>query len=349
MNKNIIYENKLRKAGERQGWWSLNGIVVALSGGGDSVALLWLLKNFYKGRIVAAHLDHCTRAGQSHEDSAFVEELCKKWDIKCHIKRIDVNREKHVGESFEMAARRERYSYFNHVSKSEGIYFIAVGHSADDLVETQLINLFRGTGLKGLRGIPEINKNIVRPIIDFRRKELRDMLLDNAIPWREDSTNADTEYLRNKIRNELVPWIHKNVNKNFEVRMLGLAHQIDAELAERQKKTAVYLENVAISQSPAVAAWNPAKIKNLSKIEIVDMLRMQGEKLELPILSRDRTENLFELIEKGGSWRFQWAKDIEVCYSERAIGWLHRDVVEKSLLLKNKQKAKKNRLPWWAR
>lgn len=348
LDKNVIFKNRLRKAAERQGWWNSDGMVVAVSGGGDSVAMLWLLNSIYKGRLVVAHLDHCTRAGKSHEDSAFVEELCKKNGIKYYIKSIDVNREKLVGESFEMAARRERYSHFNDVAKNEDIFYIAVGHSADDLVETQLINLFRGTGLKGLRGIPEVNKNIVRPVIDFRRKELREILLNNDISWREDSSNLDTKYYRNRIRNELIPWIHQNMNKNFEVLMLGLARQIEDELVERSTKTAILLDNITISQPPALVAWSATKIKSLSKIEIIDMLRKQGEELNLPTLSRNRTENLFKLIEKGGFWRFQWARDIEVCYSERGIGWIHRNDVEKSLQ-KNKQKTKGNMLPWWAR
>lgn len=345
---NLLSKEKIRKAGEKQGWWDSEGLVVALSGGADSVCMLLLLKNFYKGRLVAAHLDHTTRNGQSYEDACFVVELCKNWEIDCHVKRLKVNEEKLIGESFEMAARRERYAFFNEVVEKEKLFYIALGHSADDVVETQLMNLFRGTGLLGLRGIPSVNKNIVRPIISFRRNELRQILSYNNISWREDSSNKDSRYLRNRVRNELVPWIQNNINKNFQSVMLGLAQQVEAELTERFKHAAFLLDKVTFSLSPSLVAWHSNKVKRVSKEELAEMLRMQGDRLNLPTLSRKRTEDLLLLFNKGGFWRFQWARDIEVCYSERGIGWLHRKDVEKALDI-NKKMRKNETLPWWAR
>jgi len=90
MKKLTASYKKLKAAGERQGWWDSEGLVAALSGGGDSVAMLWLLHRFYKGRIIAAHLDHCTREGMSHEDAAFSKDLCGKWGIKCIVKTVEV-------------------------------------------------------------------------------------------------------------------------------------------------------------------------------------------------------------------------------------------------------------------
>ncbi len=348
MKKELAYRQKIYDAAQRQGWWNSDGIVTALSGGGDSVALLWLLKKFYKGRIVAAHLDHCTRAGVSHEDADFSIKLCEEWGIKCSVKVVDVHALRETGESFEMAGRRERYRHFEETAAAEGIKWIAVGHSADDLVETQLMNLFRGTGLKGLRGIPERRGDIVRPIIDFRRSELRDILRDNNVPWREDASNADTVYRRNKVREELIPWIKKNMNPNFEETMVGLARQLDGDIADIEAAAAEMLDSVSISIPPAVCAWNAELVKGASKRLIIDMLRMEGERLNLPALSRKRTLLLADLIAKGGFWRFQWARDIEVCYSNRGIGWLHRADI-KSVLPKNKQNTVQIQLPWWAR
>lgn len=345
---NLLSGEKIQSTGVRQGWWNSEGLVMAISGGADSVCMLWLLKNFYKGRLVAAHLDHTTRNGQSHEDASFVFNLCERWGIKCYVKRLKVYEERLAGESFEMAARRERYTFFNEVAEKEKLFFIAVGHSADDVVETQLMNLFRGTGLPGLRGIPPVNRNIVRPIINFRRSELRKVLKQNNISWREDSSNEDSSYLRNKIRNELIPWIHDNVNKNFESVMLGLAKQIEVELSERSKRTANLLDKVSFLLPPSLVSWHSNKIKKISKEELADILRMQGNRLQLPTLSRKRTEELVLLLKKGGFWRFQWARDIEVCYSERGIGWLHRKDVEESLN-KNNKITKNEMLPWWAR
>ena len=172
----MYYRKKFLAAASRQGWLNAHGIVCALSGGGDSVAALWLLKSFFNGRVVAAHLDHCTREGGSHDDAAFVRELCAEWRIECAVKVVDVHHCRETGESFEMAGRRARYEHFYETAARFGLPYIAVGHNSDDVVETQLMNLARGSGLAGLRGIPEVRGNIVRPVIDFSREELRNIL-----------------------------------------------------------------------------------------------------------------------------------------------------------------------------
>lgn len=344
----MSYGKKIKAAGVRQGWWDSEGLVVALSGGGDSVALLWLLHKFYSGRLVAAHLDHCTREGVSHEDAAFARDICREWGIECRVKRVEVYAEKLTGESFEMAGRRERYAHFYETAESCGLKYIAVGHSADDLVETQLMNLFRGTGLAGLRGIPETRENIVRPIIDFRRVELRKLLRESGTAWREDASNTDEAYTRNRIREKLIPWIRENLNPNFESAMLGLAKQINEELDYKSAITSRNLAAAAFDMPPALVCWSSAYIGVLPDVELIDMLRAQGSLLGLPTLSRDRTTLLLALIRKGGWWRFQWAKDIEICYSNRGMGWLHRADVIKSLE-KNRQNSQKEGFPWWAR
>lgn len=340
-------EKRVKDAAKRQGWLDSTGIVVALSGGGDSVALLWLLKTYFKGRIVAAHLDHCTREGASHEDADFCANLCRDWRIDIRIKKVEVYANKKKGESFEMAGRRERYRHFFEIAYAEKLPYIALGHSADDLVETQLINLFRGTGLAGLRGIPEVRGEIVRPVIGFWRRELRRILIENGVEWREDASNRETLYLRNRVREELLPWVRKNFNINFEANMLGLAAQIDGELSLKQKYTQKNLEKVSVSCYPALACWAAKNLDEFNDLELADMLRMQAKKLGLPTLSRRRMLELLVLLRRGGKWRFQWSADIEVCYSLRGIGWLHRQDVEK-----NPGDASKNRkqnLPWWVR
>ena len=160
----IEARKKFLAAAERQGWAGAEGVVCALSGGGDSVATLWMLKEFFNGRVVAAHLDHCTREGESHRDAEFARELCRGWGIECAVKVVDVHETREKGESFEMAGRRARYEHFEETARRYGLPFIAVGHNADDVVETQLLNLARGTGLAGLRGIPERRGSIVRPV-----------------------------------------------------------------------------------------------------------------------------------------------------------------------------------------
>lgn len=340
------YRAKFIAASRRQGWGDAPGIVCALSGGGDSVAMLRLLKEFFKGRVVAAHLDHCTRAGESHKDAEFVVSLCREWKIECAVKVVDVHKEQVKGESFEMAGRRARYEHFEETAVRFSLPFIAVGHNADDVVETQLLNLSRGTGLSGLRGIPERRGKIVRPVIDFTREELRTILAENAITWRNDATNDESDYTRNKVRNILIPWIKGNLNPGFEKVMLGLARQLARENEERERSANAALELVAYSQPPALAAWRADLLADFPDSLLAEMLRAQGARLSLPVLSRARTEELLLLIRKGGFWRFQWAYDVEVCYSARGIGWLRRADVEASRARGKRES--ENRLPWWA-
>ncbi|MEG1603434.1 MAG: tRNA lysidine(34) synthetase TilS [Cloacibacillus sp.] len=341
------FRAKFLNAARRQGWEAASGIVCALSGGGDSVAMLWLMKQFFKGRVVAAHLDHCTREGASHEDASFTRELCAGWGVEYVVKVVDVHACALRGESFEMAGRRARYEHFQETAKSRGLSFIAVGHNADDVVETQLINLARGTGLAGLRGIPERRGCVVRPVIDFTRAELRTLLSENGVAWRDDYTNDQSDYMRNKVRNILIPWIKENMNGGFEGVMLGLARQAEAEAAEKESAARERIAQIRVDMPPAVAAWKVRELAALSDLALSEMLRVQGAALSLPTLSRARTENLVGLIRAGGFWRFQWAKDIEICYSARAMGWLHRADIEK-----NKKTGKNTcdlSLPWWAR
>ncbi|MEG1502136.1 MAG: tRNA lysidine(34) synthetase TilS [Synergistaceae bacterium] len=345
MDNIVQIRKKIKETAVRQGWWNSRKILVALSGGGDSVALLWLLNKFYNGKIIAAHLDHMTRNGESHLDALFAKKICEEWGIDFVSKTVDIEKNCIKGESFEMAARRVRYEFFNEIARKNEIDFISIGHSADDLIETQIMNLFRGTGILGLRGIPETRDNIIRPIIDFRREELRDILRSNNIEWREDYTNKETVYTRNKIREELFPWIKQNLNPNFEISLIGLAKEIDAETKEKLEKAEKNLSSVNIEIKPAIATWDAKLLKRFSDNELKQMIRLQGKKLNLPVLSRKKTDILCALIKKEGCWRFQWACDIEVCYSLRGIGWLHRHNVEESI---KKEKNKKEILPWWA-
>jgi len=324
----LNFKKKIEAAGKRQGWIGCSSMLVAVSGGGDSVALLWMLKEFYRGSIVVAHLDHCTRNGASHQDAEFVKELCKSWNLDCIVETVDVHNKTQQGESFEMAGRRVRYEFFENVSKRMHLDFTALGHNMDDLVETQLLNLFRGTGIAGLRGIAETRGQIVRPLIDFRREELRELLRTQNIQWREDETNHQNLYKRNKIRNQLIPWIKENLNGQFEISMAGLAAEA-AEYVSRKNAEAEKNMSEIVTENEYLASWNARGIRDFEDNKVADMLRLQGVKLSLPVLDRHRTQELVRLIKQAGRWRFQWAGDIEVCRFNGKIVWLKRADAER--------------------
>ncbi len=142
------------------------------------------------------------------------------------IRSVQVPRQRHRGESMEQAARRIRYQFLEEVRKSFEADWIGVGHNSDDVVETMLLNFLRGTGVSGLCGLLGRRGRIVRPLIHCSRLDLRDFLLEHGQPWREDETNTDTRYLRNRLRLELIPSLVENYNPNFREKMLFLRESL---------------------------------------------------------------------------------------------------------------------------
>ena len=180
-------------------------IVLALSGGMDSMVLADLLPKA-KVEFVAAHCNFHLRGEESDGDEKFVREYVEKHDIQCFVKHFDA--EKYAAEngiSIEMAARDLRYAWFEELRQQLGYDKIAVAHHADDQAETFFINLLRGAGLRGLKGMLPQNGVIIRPLLWASRKQIRQYAVENQITWHEDHTNAENVYLRNKIRNQLLP------------------------------------------------------------------------------------------------------------------------------------------------
>ncbi|MDR1584776.1 MAG: tRNA lysidine(34) synthetase TilS [Prevotellaceae bacterium] len=184
-------------------------IIVGLSGGADSVALLHILI-LLGYDCIAAHCNFHLRSNESNRDEHFVRKLCASLDISLHT--IDFETYKYAGEqniSIEMAARDLRYGWFHELLEKEQAQAIAVAHHADDNIETLLMNLTRGTGLRGLTGIPVRNGKIARPLLCCTRREIEQYLSENNVEYVNDSTNASNNYTRNKIRNTLIPLLEE--------------------------------------------------------------------------------------------------------------------------------------------
>ena len=180
-------------------------IVLALSGGIDSMVLADLLLKA-KVEFVAAHCNFHLRGEESDGDEKFVRDYAEKYDIQCFVKYFDtVKYAEENGISIEMAARDLRYAWFEELRQQLGYDKIAVAHHADDQAETFFINLLRGAGLRGLKGMLPQNGVIIRPLLWASREQIRQYAVENQILWREDHTNAESVYLRNKIRNQLLP------------------------------------------------------------------------------------------------------------------------------------------------
>jgi tRNA(Ile)-lysidine synthase len=202
---------------------------VALSGGADSVALLRLLLHLGY-TCEAAHCNFHLRGAESDRDEEFVRCLCREQETVLHTVHFDTEKEakeRHI--SIEMAARELRYDWFEEVRKECGASVIAVAHHRDDSVETFLLNLIRGTGINGLRGIQPRNGKIVRPLLCLDRKEITDYLDSLGQSYVTDSTNLQDEYTRNKIRLNLLP----------------MMQEINPAVKESILKTAEHLEDAA--------------------------------------------------------------------------------------------------------
>lgn len=201
-------------------------ILVALSGGADSVALLRLLLALGYA-CEAAHCNFHLRGAESDRDETFVRRLCKEFQIPLHIIHFETEREaeeRHI--SIEMAARELRYAWFEKIRREYGITVVAVAHHQDDSVETLLLNLIRGTGINGLRGIQPKNGNIVRPLLCLNREEIIGYLQDIRQDYVTDSTNLQDEYTRNKIRLNLLPMMQE-INPSVKESILKTAQHLN--------------------------------------------------------------------------------------------------------------------------
>lgn len=201
-------------------------ILVALSGGADSVALLRMLCR--KGyRCEAAHCNFHLRGEESDRDERFVRQLCEVLQVPLHVTHFNTAETaaaRHI--SIEMAARDLRYAWFEEVRQKCGAEVVAVAHHADDSVETFLLNLIRGTGINGLRGIRPKNGHIVRPLLCLTRMEIINYLQRLGQDFVTDSTNLQDEYTRNKIRLNLLPLLEE-INPSVKAGILQTARHLD--------------------------------------------------------------------------------------------------------------------------
>ena len=184
-----------------------NKLILALSGGIDSMVLADMLLKA-NAVFVVAHCNFHLRGEESDGDERFVREYADNNGLTLYVKHFDTTGyAKEHKLSIEMAARELRYAWFEELRQQLGYDYIAVAHHADDQLETFFINLLRGAGIKGLKGMQPVNGHVIRPLLDISREEIHQYALENGLTWREDHTNAETQFLRNKIRHELLPVI----------------------------------------------------------------------------------------------------------------------------------------------
>lgn len=248
LEESMVYEEVLKTVRENNLIEEKEGVVVALSGGPDSVCLLHILHRMSKEmnlKIFAAHLNHKIRGLEAYMDSLYVMKLCEELQIPCFIRAIDVP--KYCSDNklgLEDGARKLRYEIFNEIKEKVSADKIAIGHNKNDQAETVLMRIMRGTGLQGLRGIEyKRDGEIIRPILDISREEIEKYCEENNLHPRIDRTNLEAIYSRNKIRLKILPYMKEEFNENIVGSIVRMSNslKIDSDYIDSQVEKA-YME-----------------------------------------------------------------------------------------------------------
>jgi tRNA(Ile)-lysidine synthase len=312
-------------------------VAVAVSGGADSVALLRLLLELQAelGIVLSvAHVNHRLRGAESDEDERFVAQLARQYELDLHVCEgpVEAKRRSEISSGIEAAARELRYGFFRQLARQDRVAKIATAHTLDDQAETVLLRIFRGTGIRGLSGIHtrivfeeqgRLFGEVVRPLLGFRRAALMEFLRECGQGWREDASNRDVAFLRNRVRHRLLPLIAEEFGEAAIEHMAELAEiaraeeevlstqypvpgnqQTDAGKTRRAASLQVgpLLAHPLAAQRRLVRGWLKANARDLSiSFRLIEQaLELAhgpaGKKMELPegILRRGRLHLLLE-------------------------------------------------------
>jgi tRNA(Ile)-lysidine synthase len=325
-------------------------VVVAVSGGPDSVALLDVLDGFRDElglELCVAHLNHRLRPSAA-EDAAFVQTRAAARGLPCRVAERDVAADRRVrGGSVEMAARRVRYAFLEEVANSVCADKVATGHTADDQVETVLLRLLRGGGLDALGGMPPSRPirrgssiRVVRPLIDASRRQILDHLACHRLAYREDETNRDTAFARNALRHQLLPALDRAHGGAFRATVLAAADQA-RELTARLDQAAAGLLNIG-GNGVRVAL---APLRGLSRLHLARVVRQGFAAVggEGPV-SEEAVRGVSALL-RGGSGRQVMLPDSVVVLREHDALLFQRGGESRARPLPAQGQAERHRLP----
>lgn len=244
-----------------------NNLLLAISGGADSVCLFFVLKELgYK--IELAHCNFNLRGKESQKDEFFVKALSDKYRVKYHFKSFETKKHANAEKiSIQMAARDLRYKWFEELLQNTNLDFVITGHHKGDNIETFLLNLIRGSGINGLSGIKPKNKNIIRPLLEISREEIEKYLNQKNIIYCKDSSNLDLKYLRNNIRHRLIPLLAQ-MNPNIEKTISDEIFFLDQTNKFFQKKVGEIRDKI-LTDNKGVYRLSIFELSKLDYLEII--------------------------------------------------------------------------------
>lgn len=242
-------------------------ILLAVSGGPDSICLLDVfskLQDKYALELAVAHVNYSLRGHDSDTDEKFVRNLARKYEFKIFILKTDPQK------TSENILRDIRYDFLEKIRNDNNFDLIAVAHNADDQVETFFLRLLRGSGLQGLAAMKHKNEKIIRPLLGITRPEIKKYLRENNLSFRMDKTNLESQFLRNKIRNQLIPYLDKNYNPQIKKTVFDSLESIGEDLDFLNIQTEkVYRKNKVLS-ARKMLALHPAIRRRLILTAIYD-------------------------------------------------------------------------------
>lgn len=288
------------------------GFLLAVSGGADSVSLLHAFHSLHLKACVL-HCNFSLRGAESDADEQFVRQLCKNFSMDCHIRQFDTARQaRENGLSIEMAARELRYAWFREMKQTLNMDYIVVAHHADDVAETVLINLCRGTGIKGLTGIQPVNGDILRPLLECSREEILTYLAEHQLDYRTDSSNHSLDYVRNKIRHQVIP-VFKEINPAFlntvaenctalketeQIYRYALQQLREEVLKQEGDEMLLDISRILSSPAPYTLLYEILKPYGFNKSQIRDILNSHDA-----IPGKQFTAGAYRLVKDRHCWR----------------------------------------------
>jgi tRNA(Ile)-lysidine synthase len=290
-------------------------VLLAISGGRDSVALLHLLREAGFTNLILCHLNHGLRGKESDGDAAFVRRLAKKLELKCEIEETDVTALAEKRRlSIETAAREARHAFLLRMAEKNDTWVVLLAHHAEDQAETILANLCRGSGLAGLAGMHAVQRldsglHLVRPLLQVRRSEIDAYLKSNRFKFREDSSNTSPQHRRNRLRHEALPLLNDIFARDVvpQIQRLGLLAEQDDDALQGQACAFLSApqhlnEDRSLPITPELLALHPAVLSRVFALWL-------REVLELPGIEHDDLEAAMTMLAPDGAAKINLPQD----------------------------------------